>query len=61
MQIGVAIVDQAVRVSFGAVVALTRLDIFIYAIHQYGSSTFEDVDKFTISGVCMLADRSSAM
>ena len=56
MQVGIAVVDQTVRMTFGAVVALTGFDILIHTIHQNGSSTFEDMYKFAVCGVGMYAD-----
>ena len=61
MQVGVAVIDQAVRVTFGAVVALTRLDILVNAVHQHRAATLDDVDKLAVGGVGVHADRGAAM
>lgn len=61
VQIGVAIVDQAVRMTLGAVVALTCLDVLVCTVHQHRATTLDDVDKFAVGGMGMLANRGSAM
>ena len=61
VQVGVAVVDQAVRVTLGAVVALTRLDIFVNAVHHHRAATLDDVDKLAVGGVGVHADRGTAM
>jgi hypothetical protein len=47
--------------TFGAVVALTRLDILVCTVHQHRAATFDDVDKFAISCVGVLANRRTAV
>ena len=61
VQVGVAVVDQAVRMTLGAVVALTRLDILVNAVHQHRAATLDDVDKLAVGGVGVHADRGAAM
>ena len=42
--------------TLGAVVALTRLDVLVCAVHQHRAATLDDVDKLAVCGVGMLAN-----